>query len=95
MHCKVLIFSALFATGAVSTCTSPDWGSCEWNGASPFCGTSDHQIGDEADGKTLRFTSDYSSPDLCDNVPKLGEECCIDFGKDCRTGYKRLWCKSS
>lgn len=62
---------------------------CEWDGSSPFCGETEHQIGDEVGEKVLAaWTKHESIEDLSD----LGY-CAGSYGNSCWSGYKRLWCK--
>lgn len=94
MHLKILLFTSVFASGALSKCT---WqgNQCEWFGTALSCDSTDAQLGDTKDGWTLEdWTKELSIAKICDpGYGTLYGDCCDDYGAGCWTGYKRLWCK--
>ncbi|KAM6515739.1 hypothetical protein FALCPG4_013952 [Fusarium falciforme] len=93
MKAQTIIAVLIAATGASANCIESNE-HCEWFGSSPFCGSTKSKYGDkDSSGRTLRWTTDgLNHGDFCRPGGILGEDCCIDYGYPCLSGYKRLWC---
>ncbi|PFH57264.1 hypothetical protein XA68_15307 [Ophiocordyceps unilateralis] len=74
---------------------------CRWFGTAPTCGGTEFAVGewnlyDSLQPQLVMTTQDTTWTKLCSeaNSEGPGEDCCTmeKYGKECISGYKRLWC---
>ncbi|RSL94672.1 hypothetical protein CDV31_014225 [Fusarium ambrosium] len=95
MKSQIIIAVLIAATSASANCIQKNGEHCEWFGSSPFCGSSKSKYGDkDSAGRVLRHTTEsFNCGHACSfEHGYISEDCYIDYGYPCLSGYKRLWC---
>ncbi|KAL5617782.1 hypothetical protein FOVSG1_000004 [Fusarium oxysporum f. sp. vasinfectum] len=93
MNTQIIIAVLIAATSASANCIQKDGEHGEWFGSSPFCGSTKSKIWDkDSTGRYLRQTSKGTNSGKGDLYEGglISEDCFIDYGYPCLSGYKRL-----
>jgi hypothetical protein len=99
MHLSgTIITLSSFAATAFALCSTGIYTECKWFGGEAgdrMCGHTDYHLGAVVDGLVLvEWSRDGPPKKICTELGNtLSPACCLDYGTDCKSGYKRLWCR--